>query len=153
MKKTRYLQLNNIMMLEYELLGEQTAPDNDYTDVETIYYTKLLDGHYCIYSPMSCEVSFDNDIPALKKQTNIITYNTLNHFAVPKDKKDSMWYTFIDNSYEYCEENEFESLKFKFSLCEIAYLILSLKKSLFITSSSSKDNILTIILELVFKKP
>lgn len=113
MKKTRYLQLNNIMMLEYELLGEQTAPDNDYTDVETIYYTKLLDGHYCIYSPMSCEVSFDNDIPALKKQTNIITYNTLNHFAVPKDKKDSMWYTFIDNSYEYCEENEFESLKFK----------------------------------------
>lgn len=113
MKKTRYLQLNNVMMLEYELLGEQLAPDNDFTDVETFYYTKLLNGHYCIYSPMTCEVSFTNAKPELKSRESVVTYNTLNHLAVPKDKKDSTWYTFLDNGYEYCQEDEFNSLKFQ----------------------------------------
>ena len=113
MKKTRYLQLNNVMMLEYELLGKQITPDNDFTDVKTFYYTKLLNGHYCIYSPMTCEVSFANAKPELKSRESVITYNTLNHLAVPKDKKDSTWYTFLDNGYEYCQEDEFNSLKFQ----------------------------------------
>lgn len=111
MKKTRYLQLNSIMMLEYELLGEQSTPDNDFHDVERFNYTKLVDGHYCIYSPMNMEVSFDGDKPELMNEP--VTHNTLNHLAVPKDKKDAAWYTFIDNGYEYCQEDEFNSVKYK----------------------------------------
>ena len=111
MKKTRYLQLNSIMMLEYELLGEQAVADIDKRDVEVFNYTKLADGHYCIYSPMNCEVSFDKGKPEL--MTDPVTHNTLNHLAVPKDKKASSWYTFIDNGYEYCQEDEFNSVKYK----------------------------------------
>lgn len=113
MKKTRYLQLNNVMMLEYELLGEQTVPDNDFSDVETFYYTRLLDGHYCLYSPMTCEVSFADNAPELRNRDDVVTYNTLNHLTVPKDRKGTSWFTFLDSGYEYCQEDEFDSLKFE----------------------------------------
>lgn len=115
MSKTRYLHLNRVMMLEYKLLGEAYTPDIDFSNDETFYYTKLLDGHYLIFSPNNCEVEFDNEGKAVPYGVNsekLKTFNTLNHLAVPKDKKDAEWYTFIDNGYEFCEEDEFNSEKY-----------------------------------------
>lgn len=116
MSKTRYLPLNAVMMLEYKLQGEQTAKDTDFSNDETFYYTKLLDGHYLIFSPQNCEVEFINGKPVpynIKTHDDRLkTLNTINHLGVPTDKKDTLWYTFIDNSYEYCEENEFTSFKY-----------------------------------------
>lgn len=116
MSKTRYLHLNKVMMLEYKLLGEAYAPDNDFSNDETFYYTKLLDGHYLIFSPNTAEVSFDTNgkaTPYSANATELKSFNTLNHLAIPKDKKDAEWYTFIDNSFEFCEQDELNSLKYK----------------------------------------
>lgn len=116
MLKTRYLPLNTVMMLEYKLQGESNR-DIDFSNNETFYYTKLLDGHYLIFSPESCEVEFLNGkaIPYNIKSSDsrLKTLNTINHLGVPTNKKDTIWYTFIDNSYEYCEENELNSFKYK----------------------------------------
>lgn len=115
MSKTRYLPLNAVMLLEYKLLEEASTPDIDFSNDETFYYTKLLDGHYLIFSPNTCEMTFNNSKPEpISAHTgDVKTFNTLNHLAVPTDRKDSLWYTFIDNSYEYCEEDELNSLKYK----------------------------------------
>ena len=115
MSKTRYLPLNGIMMLEYKMLGEAYAPDNDFSNDETFYYTKLVDNHYLLFSPSDCEVSFDTGkaVPYNVNSGDIKTFNTLNHLAVPKDKKDAEWYTFLDNNFEYCEEDELNSFKCK----------------------------------------
>ena len=116
MSKTRYLPLNTVMMLEYKLQGEASARDVDFSNDETFYYTKLKDGHYLIYSPQDCEVEFVNGkaVPYSVKihDDRLKTFNTLNHLGVPTDKKGTLWYTFIDNSYEYCEEDEFASFKY-----------------------------------------
>lgn len=115
MSRTRYLQLNNVMMMEYKLLGEAATPDIDFSNDESFYYTMLADGHYLVFSPNTCEVSFENGtaVPYDIKTGNPKSLNTLNHLAVPCDKKDNEWYTFIDNSFEYCEEDELNSTKFK----------------------------------------
>ena len=116
MSKTRYLHLNKVMMLEYKLLGEAYAPDNDFSNDETFYYTRLADGHYLIFSPNTAEVSFDTTGKAVPYSANseyLKSFNTLNHLAIPKDRKDAEWYTFIDNSFEFCEQDELNSLKYK----------------------------------------
>ena len=117
MSKTRYLPLNGVMLLEYKLQGEFAAKDIDFSNNETFYYTKLIDGHYLIFSPQSCEMEFVNGEPKpynIKSTDNrLVTLNTFNHLTVPTNKKATLWYTFIDNSYEYCEENELDSFKYK----------------------------------------
>lgn len=105
-KKTRYLQLNDVMMFEYIMKTDT----NDGNDSETLYFTKLLDNHYCTFWPNNYETEFVNGKAVLNKD-KVKSYNTLNHMAVPKDRKCSEWYAFIDDTYEYSEEDELNSLK------------------------------------------
>jgi hypothetical protein len=112
--RTRYLQLNNVMMLEYRMNDE--LYDQDEHNNERFYLTRLADNHYCVFSPGDYETKTENGKIVQRSPKEVEkngTYNTMNHLAIPIDAKDSDWYTFIDNSFEYCEENELESLKAK----------------------------------------
>lgn len=114
--KTRYLQLNDVMMLEYIM----KTNGNDSRNNEKLYFTKLLDNHYCVFSPNDCELAFNNDgtkrvvtpDPEASCDPRPI-YNTMNHLAIPMDRKCNDWYTFIDNNYDYAERDELSSEKAK----------------------------------------
>lgn len=111
--KTRYLQLNDVMMLEYIMKTDSRDSRND----ETLYFTKLLDNHLCVFSPNTYELTFmesgakEAKIKISRNGEENAIYNTMNHLAIPMDNKCSDWYTFIDNSYEYSEKDELSSMK------------------------------------------
>ena len=111
--KTRYLQLNDVMMLEYIMKTDSKDAKNN----EKLYFTKLLDNHFCVFSPNTYEISFMESGAKKAKSKNSregeehAIYNTMNHLAIPMDSKCNDWYTFIDNSYEYSERDELNSLK------------------------------------------
>ena len=98
MNKTRYLQLSDIMMLEYNMLGE-TGGEN--TNINDLYLIKTKDGHHCLFCPSSYEIEPDGN-GGYKKQYNPRTLNTINHLTVPDDKNGSLWYMFLDSDYRYC---------------------------------------------------
>ena len=102
--KTRYLQISDVMMFEYNMLGENDK--NEQTNSSFIY-TRLKDGHYLLLSPISCECEknvYDENI-GYKKKRKPESINTLNHLAVPKDSQDSMFYHFLDPDYEYVDDS------------------------------------------------
>lgn len=104
MLKTRYLQLSDIMMLEYSMLGENGTSEHNIND---LYVIKTMDGHLSTFNPCSYEVESTDD--GYKKQFNPKTLNTLNHLAIPKDAEGSMWYMFLDSNYEFCNERNFNT--------------------------------------------
>jgi hypothetical protein len=53
MLKTRYLQLSDIMMLEYNMLGENGGEDSYITDMHMI---KTKDNHIALFCPSSYEI-------------------------------------------------------------------------------------------------
>lgn len=130
--KTRYLQLSSTVMMEYcmkdELRSEKytNGEDCDAPINSTAFIlTELMNGHYAIFSPASCEVE-EKDIDGstgyrLKPKYSVYgnnehnknmleTLNTINHLAVPQDANDSYWYTFLDNDYEYTNINNVDDL-------------------------------------------
>ena len=104
-KKTRYLQVSDIMMFEMTMLG-----DGDHSGIQnptSFIYTRLMDGHTLLLSPVSYEC-----VERIDPSTNEIVYvkspspmslNNINHLAVPKDPQCSMWYSFLDPDYEYVD--------------------------------------------------
>ena len=103
--KSRYLQLSDVIMFEYTMLEENDA-DTGNVPVEFLV-TTLKDNHKVIFSPISYEVEQDiiDGSVYYKKMPDPKSINTLNHLAVPKDKEDSMWYTFLDPDYKYVNEH------------------------------------------------
>ena len=98
MLKTRYLQLSDIMMLEYNMLGETGASE---TNINDLYVVKLKDEHLAMFCPSSYEIEKDVD-GGYKKMFKPKSLNTINHLAVPDDKQGSFWYMFLDSDYKYC---------------------------------------------------
>ena len=98
MLKTRYLQLSDIMMLEYNMLGENK---NSISNISDLYVTKTKDDHLTIFSPSKCEIELKPD-GGYKKKYEPDTLNTINHLTVPKDKEGSLWYMFLDSDYRFC---------------------------------------------------
>lgn len=96
--KTRYLQLTDVIMLEYRMLGENDPSEFNMSEV---YYTELSDGHSALFSPASYECEYDQDKECYKKLANPITLNTINHLAVPKNINAIEWYSFADPDYRY----------------------------------------------------
>lgn len=97
--KTRYLQLSNTTMMEYDMnSGDAGSWDFAYI------YTKLKNGRYAMFSPLSYEAGLsDTGDGAVKKlaSDDLYTINTIAHLAVPKDSDENEWYTFIDPDYKY----------------------------------------------------
>ena len=113
MHKTRYLQLSDIMMLEYNMLGE-TGGEN--TNINDLYLIKTKDEHYGLFCPSSYEIENDGD-GGYKKMFNPKSLNTINHLTVPKDKSGSLWYMFLDSDYKYCtSENYYDFYSSDFNL-------------------------------------
>lgn len=100
MAKTRYLQLNTVMMLEY-VINEDS--DNNSGSDSNFIFTKLKDGHYAVFSPANMEVEYNAGTNEYVKRNRdcIETFNTINHLFVPIDRKRNQMYIFLDNSYEY----------------------------------------------------
>ena len=98
MLKTRYLQLSDIMMLEYNMLGENK---NNTSNISDLYVTKTKDDHLTIFSPSKYEIELKPD-GGYKKKFEPDTLNTINHLTVPKDKEGSLWYMFLDSDYRFC---------------------------------------------------
>lgn len=96
-------------MLEYIMKAPEDLDNSNDNGSEHMYFTKLLDNHYAIIWPNTYEVTFNNGIAVF--DGSVQSYNTLNHTAVPADRKSSNWYTFIDTNYEYTDENELSSIK------------------------------------------
>lgn len=112
MAKTRYLQLTDTTMFEYNMLGgdEETR---DIPQLTKLIYTKLKDGHTALISPVSCECEQYTDSSGnikYKKRFEPSTLNTINHFTCPKDSQDSMWYNFTDPDYEFVDASIFSDL-------------------------------------------
>lgn len=94
--KTRYLQLSDTTMMEY--IVNETVISNSQ---DMYIYTKLLDGHYAVFSPMSKEISYADGKYIKKSTADIETINTIAHTAVPADGKGSENYIFLNNDYQY----------------------------------------------------
>lgn len=103
MAKTRYLQLTDTTMFEYNMQGENRDPQ-DMPSLTRLIYTKMIDGHNALLSPVSCECEQDSSL-GYKKQVNPSSLNTINHFCVPKDSQGSMWYHFLDPDYKYVDSS------------------------------------------------
>lgn len=96
-RKTRYLQLSDTMMMEY-VLNENDAVQEAPTG---ILYTKLKDGHYAMFSPLSCEYEIISGRAQRKSLDNIQSINTLQHLSVPTEKKGDSWFMFLDGNNEF----------------------------------------------------
>lgn len=110
MSKTRYLQLTDTAMFEYNMLGEG---DNSVFMADSVIYTKCMDGHTAILSPVECECEAyvdDDGSTRYKKRMNPESLNTLNHFSVPMDSNGSEWYHFVDPDYRYVDDTIMHSL-------------------------------------------
>jgi len=100
--KTRYLQVSDVMMFEYRMLGE-----NDECSIQkpgSFFYTTLKNDHLALVSPVSYEVEETED-RTFKRLYEPLTLNTINHMAVPKDAKESLFYSFLDPDYEYVDSS------------------------------------------------
>lgn len=108
--KTRYLQLSDVIMLEYSLLGE----DDEYANVKpnSYIFTKLADKHYATFLPSSTEVNNSTTQNKITKKNinDVVSFNTINHLAIPQDNTNSFWYTFLDPDYEFCNLNNYTTL-------------------------------------------
>lgn len=108
--KTRYLQLSNTTMMEYNLNnGNETTGSGNLTYI----YTKLKNGHYAVFSPLSCEAKVSGtDSGKIEKLSSdsLATINTIAHLCVPKDPDENEWYTFLDPDYKYASENILNAL-------------------------------------------
>lgn len=87
-------------MLEYNI-NSDNIPVNDVNYI----FTKLKDGHYSVIFPCDNEVEFKNGKYVKRPTNDIMSINTLNHLAVPKDAKDSEWFLFLDPDFEFNNEN------------------------------------------------
>lgn len=106
MIKTRYLQISDIIMFEYNMLGESDVCSGE--NPSQFLYTKLMDGHNLLMSPVSyeCEEFIDSsDITQYKKLRNPLSLNSFNHLAIPKDKESSLLYYFVDNDYSFIDSS------------------------------------------------
>ena len=102
--KTRYLQLSDVIMMEYILKGESELSDAS-AGVDNLIYTKYKNGHYGIFNNANSECAYGSK----RSNKDIVTINNINHLAVPTDKRDTEWYTFLDPDYQYVdEENLYE---------------------------------------------
>jgi len=106
-KKTRYLQVSDVMMLEMTMLGD--GDRSRIQDPTSMIYTKMVDGHTLLLSPISyeCEERIDQDTHDIvyEKSVDPMSLSTLNHLAIPKDKQCSMWYSFLDPDYQYVDND------------------------------------------------
>lgn len=102
--RTRYLQLSDTTMMEY-IVNENTASESD-----AYIFTKLLDNHYCVFSPLSKEVELENNKYIKRPNDEIVTINTISHLSIPKDNKSSELYYFIDDEYKYVTSDIYNSL-------------------------------------------
>ena len=106
-KKTRYLQISDIIMFEIDLLGEGDQCDKQWPS--SFLTTELKDGHLLLYSPVIYEcdkaVNPDTGKEYYKPMKDPMSINTINHIAVPEDKQCSMWYTFLDPDYKYVSDD------------------------------------------------
>lgn len=111
MAKTRYLQLTDTTMFEYNMQGENMEPQN-IPVLTRLIYTETMDGHRAILSTVSCECEEYEDEGRIKykKQFNPASLNTVNHLSVPKDSQASMWYHFVDPDYEMVDSSIFNAL-------------------------------------------
>lgn len=112
MAKTRYLQLTDTTMFEYNMLGGD-GETRDLPQLTKLIYTKLKDDHTALLSPVSCECESYTDSRGnvgYKKKFEPTTLNTINHFSCPEDKQDSMWYHFTDPDYKYVDASIFSDL-------------------------------------------
>ena len=102
--RTRYLQLSDTTMMEY-VVNENTTSESD-----AYIFTKLLDNHYCVFSPLSKEVELENNKYIKRPNDEIVTINTISHLSIPKDNKSSELYYFIDDEYKYVTSDIYNSL-------------------------------------------
>lgn len=112
MAKTRYLQLTDTTMFEYNMLGGD-GETRDIPQLTKLIYTKLKDGHTALISPVSCECESYVDEQGdtkYKKRFEPATLNTINHFSCPEDNQGSMWYNFTDPDYEYADASIYSDL-------------------------------------------
>lgn len=103
--KTRYLQLSDTTMMEY-VVNETVQTNKE----DTYIYTKLLDGHYALFSPLSKEVVKSNQKYIKKNSDEIETINTIVHTAIPADDKGSENYYLLNNDYQYVDDDIYNTL-------------------------------------------
>lgn len=103
--KTRYLQLSDTTMMEY-IVNDTPIVNKD----DKYIYTKLLDGHYALFSPLSKEVEKTADDYTKKNSKEIETINTIVHTSVPADDKGSENYYFLNNDYQYVDDDIYDEL-------------------------------------------
>lgn len=106
MVKTRYLQISDIIMFEYNMLGADDVCNIEYPS--TFSLTKLKDGHNLLLTPIvyECEKEIDPSTGKqyYKRMKKPLSYNNLNHLAIPKGSDNSMFYYFVDNDYKYVDD-------------------------------------------------
>ena len=111
-KKTRYLQVSDVMMFEMTMLGNGDRSDGQRPT--TFIYSRLRDNHGLIMFPVSYECSETVDPETHEtvyvKSPNPVSINNINHLAVPKDSQCSMWYSFLDPDYEYVDQSNFDRI-------------------------------------------
>lgn len=100
--KTRYLQLSDSIMMEYLMNDDMFEVPGEKQD--GYLYTKLLNGRYAVLSPLECELKKDGDKYVTRKPSDIISVNTIHHFSVPTESKESRIYTFIDHNNEFTDD-------------------------------------------------
>lgn len=106
--KTRYLQLGDLILMEYQL-SETVDNSNSVEKGDTLIHTMLMDGHHAVFSPANNEFMISEDTRKAKRlalypsqnKESITTVNTINHLGIPKDRKATYWYTFLDNTYDF----------------------------------------------------
>jgi hypothetical protein len=107
--KTRYLQLSDTTMMEYCLHSESSTVPSSSSNNSAYIYTKLKNGHYAIFYPLSYELEADTiNIGKVKKlsEENIKSINTILHLAVPISSDENEWYTFLDPDYKYINNDD-----------------------------------------------
>lgn len=108
MAKTRYLQLTDTVMFEYDMY--EPGDSVGLICPSTAICTRLKDDHLSVLYPISEECEYDVDTQKYKKKMNPNTLVTLNHLSVPEDKDLSMWYYFNDPDYEFVDSDIFDTL-------------------------------------------
>ena len=111
--KTRYLQLSDTTLFEFDMLNENDTRSVSSADelCKAFILTKLLNGHYATFSPVSFEVSSVSETGgSLYNPRRMKSVNTLNHLSVPEDKREASWFTFFDNSLRFVDASIMNSI-------------------------------------------
>ena len=103
--KTRYLQLSDTVIMEYVANDNASNPSDEYI------FTKLLDNHYAIFSPLTKELNYENGEYHKKSADDIVSINTISHLAVPANSTGSELYMFIDNNYNYVDASIYDKIE------------------------------------------